>query len=40
MTNLANLLAISGIWFLSLVGLGFIARAMYEIVLLGWSFWP
>ena len=40
MKNLSTLLAIAGLWFMSLAGFGFILRAMYETLMLGWSFWP
>ena len=40
MKNLANLLTLAGIWFVSLVGIGFFARAMYEVAMIGWNFWP
>lgn len=40
MKNFASLLAIAGIWFLSVIGVGFIARSMYELVMIGWRSWP
>ena len=40
MKNFASLLAMAGIWFLSLIGMGFLTRMMCELVLLGWRAWP
>lgn len=40
MKNLASTLTIVSLWFLSLIGIGFIARSMYELVMIGWRSWP